>query len=480
MRKFSSSIFAKIFLFIIIIPFVFWGMGSMFRSGNVNTIVTIDNDKISTQEFAQFIEFNTQKLQISSLDKKLINDLLYNFIGEKLILKEIESLNINLTDKSLSKMIKNEKLFKRKNKFSRIEYEKFLIKNNFSAPGFETDYSNQLKKELLFSFISGGVNPSFFLTDSIYNKINQKRKIELIDLNILFGKKLDFTEEEIKTYYNKNKEKFINIYKSINYIKLTPKNLSGSEDYNDLFFERIDEIDDLIVDGSNLNFIKNKFNLDTLNSFTTDKSGLDKNSKKDDNLSNKLINKVFNIDENEPTTLVEHNNQFFIIEVVKTESVQKKISDVTVKKEIILNLQNIKKRKTLAEIISKINSKKFNKSEFYQFSKDKNISIKKVNLESKNDNKALKKDIVNQIYKFPGKRVIIVYDANFSENYLIYIDKVENKSINKNSDDYKKYVKISREKVKKNLYKTYDAYLNNKYEIDINYKALDGVSNYFR
>ena len=89
MRKFSSSIFAKIFLFIIIIPFVFWGMGSMFRSGNVNTIVTIDNDKISTQEFAQFIEFNTQKLQISSLDKKLINDLLYNFIGEKLILKEI-------------------------------------------------------------------------------------------------------------------------------------------------------------------------------------------------------------------------------------------------------------------------------------------------------------------------------------------------------------------------------------------------------
>ena len=219
-------------------------------------------------------------MQISSIDKKLINDLLYNFIGEKLILKEIESLNINLTDKSLSKMIKNEKLFKRKNKFSRIEYEKFLIKNNFSAPGFETDYSNQLKKELLFSFISGGVKPSFFLTDSIYNKINQKRKIELIDLNILFGKKLDFTEEEIKTYYEKNKEKFINIYKSINYIKLTPKNLSGSEDYNDLFFERIDEIDDLIVDGSNLNFIKNKFNLDTLNSFTTDKSGLDKNSKK--------------------------------------------------------------------------------------------------------------------------------------------------------------------------------------------------------
>ena len=46
-RKFSSSIFAKVFLFIVAIPFVFWGMGDVFRSGNQNTIVKIGNEKIS-------------------------------------------------------------------------------------------------------------------------------------------------------------------------------------------------------------------------------------------------------------------------------------------------------------------------------------------------------------------------------------------------------------------------------------------------
>ena len=47
-RKFSSSFFAKIFLFIIAIPFVFWGMGPLFTGGNLNTIVKIGNEKVST------------------------------------------------------------------------------------------------------------------------------------------------------------------------------------------------------------------------------------------------------------------------------------------------------------------------------------------------------------------------------------------------------------------------------------------------
>ena len=34
-RNFSKTIFAKILLVIIIIPFVFWGMGGVFNSGNV-------------------------------------------------------------------------------------------------------------------------------------------------------------------------------------------------------------------------------------------------------------------------------------------------------------------------------------------------------------------------------------------------------------------------------------------------------------
>ena len=56
-RKFSSSVYAKIFLFIVAIPFVFWGMGPLFTGGNLNVIAKIGKNKISTQEFANFLKY---------------------------------------------------------------------------------------------------------------------------------------------------------------------------------------------------------------------------------------------------------------------------------------------------------------------------------------------------------------------------------------------------------------------------------------
>ena len=61
-RKFSSSIFAKIFLLLIAIPFIFWGMGPLFTGGSQNTIVTIGKEKFLTDEFTNFIRYKTTKV----------------------------------------------------------------------------------------------------------------------------------------------------------------------------------------------------------------------------------------------------------------------------------------------------------------------------------------------------------------------------------------------------------------------------------
>ena len=58
-------------------------------------------------------------------------------------------------------------------------------------------------------------------------------------------------------------------------------------------------------------------------------------------------------------------------------------------------------------------------------SKDRNVIIKDIKLENQNDDKVLKKELINQIYAFPEKKVIIVADIGFKENFLIYIDKIE-------------------------------------------------------
>ena len=63
--KLSKSFFVKLLVGIIILPFVFWGMGDVFRGGNQNVVATVDSNKISTQEFVNYINrLNLNKEQV--------------------------------------------------------------------------------------------------------------------------------------------------------------------------------------------------------------------------------------------------------------------------------------------------------------------------------------------------------------------------------------------------------------------------------
>ena len=472
-RKFSGSIYAKILLGIIIIPFVFWGMGSSITGGSKNVVVVIDKEKYSIQHFSNFIK----KTALKKVEANDVEGFLFAFISEKLIEKEIEHFGIKLSDNSLSKLIRHQEQFKRENKFSRTEYEKFLIKNNVTAINFESILSKEEKKKQLLDFVGGGASPSKFLVNISYDKINQKRVIELINLNDVFKIQLNFSEDQIKTYFENNKNKYNKIYKSVKLLELSPKKLVDNNEFNDLFFKKIDEIDDLIFGGEKLNYIIQKFNLEKPNSFTINELGKDINSKMNKKITKDLIEKIFNIKEIEPTVLIEDKNKYFIVELVKTESIQKGIGDDFIKKEILLDLGKKTKRRLITEIIVKINKNNFNKYDFDKLSKDKNVNIKKISLNNQNDDKILKKEIVNQIYTFPEKKVIIVNDIGLSENFLIYIDKIKNVTIDENSEEYQKYFNLSKNQIVSELYNTYENYIQKKYKIDINYQALDAIKN---
>ena len=248
LRKFSRSIYAKIFLGIIVIPFVFWGMGSSFIGGSKNVVVVIDKEKYSIQQLSNFIN----RTAVKKVEANEIEGFLSAFIGEKLIEKEVEHLGIKLSDNSLSKLIRHQKDFKRENKFSRTEYEKFLLENNITAINFESILSKQEKKKQLLDLISGGISPPKFLVNISYDRINQKRTIELINLNDVFKEQLNFSKDQIRTYFENNKDKYTEIYKSAKLLELSPKKLVGNDEFNDLFFQKIDQIDDLIIREKNL------------------------------------------------------------------------------------------------------------------------------------------------------------------------------------------------------------------------------------
>ena len=63
-----------------------------------------------------------------------------------------------------------------------------------------------------------------------------------------------------------------------------------------------------------------------------------------------------------------------------------------------------------------------------------------------------------------------------SELKNIQLD-IENTSIKKTSENYKKYYNLAKVKIASNVYNSYDTYLRNKYEIEINRNALEKIKN---
>ena len=109
-RNFSKTITAKIFLFIVAVPFVFWGMGDVFTSGNTNSLAKINNENISTEDFIDHInELNiNQEWNYYSLEEILANDALHALRDRYFI----------QTDKTIQKAYNKIKIFIRNENFS--------------------------------------------------------------------------------------------------------------------------------------------------------------------------------------------------------------------------------------------------------------------------------------------------------------------------------------------------------------------------
>ena len=262
-------------------------------------------------------------------------------------------------------------------------------------------------------------------------------------------------------------------------MELNPKKLIGTDEYDNIFFQKLDDIHDSIIAGEKFDSIIKKYNLIEPSIFKINNLGQDPNYKKITSFPEELINDIFLQTDLNPILFLEKKDKYFIIEIFKTENIQKDLNNKEVKKDIKENLELFKKRKLMSNLISKINEKKFSKSDFNNFSRDKKVIIQKINLKNLNDSSILKEQVVNQIYSFPEKKIIVAHDLYLRENFLIYIDKIINASIDETSDEYEKYYKLSEVSMTNGLFNTYDKYIKGKYKIDINFKTLKTIKNNF-
>ena len=60
------------------------------------------------------------------------------------------------------------------------------------------------------------------------------------------------------------------------------------------------------------------------------------------------------------------------------------------------------------------------------------------------------------------------------------VNEIQKNNLNKSAEEYDKYFYETIISLKNNIYSSFDHYINQKYKVEINYKTLERLKNYFR
>ena len=467
-RNFAKTKFAGLLVFLMIIPFVFWGMGSMFSSGNTNTLAKINKTNISTQEFIDYLNGSgiPNKTIKENLDNNIIEELLSSLISTTLLNLEIKDFNLIISENTLLQLIKKNKNFMDENgNFQRIKYEKFLLENNQSAPQFEERLKNRELQKNLFDYISAGSTTPKFLVNKLYEEQNKKLELEFINLKNFYKKEEDITIQNLENFILENKENLKIEYINFKYAIINPKNLIGVDEFNQSFFDKIDQIEVDISNNTEFETIISNLNIVPINvkNFRLSSS------------NDPIEKKIFEL-KNINFDIFESGDNFVIYKINNIEERQPDLADIETKQEITKLVNQKNKFDYNRNLLKKINNEEFTNDDFLLMGKN---NIKSTILNSIKDNKKFTIDAVEVLYSLPLKSFTLINDDK-NNIYLAKIKKFKTNSIDNDKQKLQEYIDKENSNNKNIMLKSYDLFLNKKYNVDLNQKTIERVKNFFQ
>ena len=467
LRNFAKTKLAGVFVGIIILPFVFWGMGGMFSSGNTNNVAKVDKINISTQDFIDHLNNSgiPEETIKSNLDNNIIEELLSTLISKTLLELEIKDFNLIISENTLLKKIKRNKNFLDDNGvFQRIKYEKFLLENNQSAPAFELRLKDRELQKNLFNYIGAGTVSPNFLINKLYEEENKEVQINFINLKDFYKKKSNITEQNLKDFISKNNDQLKVEYLDFNYAIINPKNLIGVDEFNQAFFDKIDEIEVEISNNTDFETIVKNLNIEQIKikdfKFSADK--------------NEVERKIFEL-RNNKFDIFENGNDYILFQIDNIEQRKPNISDKQIREEVLQLVHQKSIFDYNRELLEKIRNKEFNNDDFSKMSQGK---VEVITLNSIRDNKKFEINAVEVLYSLPVNSFTLINDEE-NNIYLAKIIKFKNKE-NYNDNKFKEYIEKQNSNKKNTLLKSYDFFLNDKYNIVLNQKTINRVKNFFQ
>ena len=192
----------------------------------------------------------------------------------------------------------------------------------------------------MFNFIGGGIFPPNFLVKNTFDYQNKKLIVQTINLNPLYKKKDDFNETDLKKYINEEKNGLKEEFISFRFAPINPTSLVDSEEFNELFFKKIDEIDNLIINGRKYDEIAKKYNLNVGTVKLVNKNGENESGNAVKNISPNLLEKIAKLKskKTKDINLIEFETEYVLLVIDEIKNVIPNITSENFKRKIYRRL----------------------------------------------------------------------------------------------------------------------------------------------
>ena len=242
-RANAQSWGVKIAFGIIILVFVFWGVGGL-TGGPSTVILTVNGEPITIQEFQRKYEQLEQQVraQYPDLDAaglkamQLKQQLIQNLILENLIMQEAKRVGIVVTPVELRKLIESFPAFHNaEGKFDPDAYVR-VIKAQRNTPGnFEAELrNNMLMNKLRADVTAGAFVPEAEVRD-LFRYEGERRILEYVFYPLEdYTSKVTVDDAQIKDYYEANQASFtVPPQADVEYLLIGAEALAAAQNISD-------------------------------------------------------------------------------------------------------------------------------------------------------------------------------------------------------------------------------------------------------
>ncbi|MDD9173276.1 peptidylprolyl isomerase [Aliivibrio finisterrensis] len=246
-REGSTGLAVKIILGLIIFSFVFAGVGSYLVGGSQPIAAKVGEREITRNEFEQVYqnERNRMQSQLGDYFSTLLGDPAYveqfrksvldRMVNDALLDNQAQDLGLRVSDEQIRQAILSMPQFQKDGKFDEEIYNIALRRAGFSSDSF----AEYLRQDLVRNQLILALESTEFTLPSEVNAQNaletQQREIRTITLNTTeFAEKAAVSEEEVKEFYNANKQQFVRPEQvKIAYIELSGASLKDQAPISD-------------------------------------------------------------------------------------------------------------------------------------------------------------------------------------------------------------------------------------------------------